>query len=43
MAFDLIETLKQLFNNEFAGKAAAQLGESESGIQKALGGIIPTV
>lgn len=43
MAFDLIETLKNLFNNEFAGKAAAQLGESESGIQKALGGIIPTV
>ncbi|WP_341836766.1 OmpA family protein [Chitinophaga pollutisoli] len=43
MAIDLIETLKQLFNNEFCGKAAAQLGESESGIQKALGGIIPTV
>ncbi|WP_423735698.1 DUF937 domain-containing protein [Chitinophaga caseinilytica] len=43
MAFDLIETLKNLFNTEFAGKAASQLGESESGIQKALGGIIPTV
>ncbi len=43
MAFDLVETLKNLFNTEFAGRAASQLGESESGIQKALGGIIPTV
>lgn len=43
MAFDLLDTLKNLFNNEFSGKAAAQLGESESGIQKALGGIIPAI
>lgn len=43
MAFDLIETLRNLFNNDFAGKAASQLGESESGIQKALGGVIPAV
>ncbi len=43
MAFDLIETLKNLFNNDFAGKAAAQLGESEAGVQKAMGGIVPAI
>lgn len=43
MAFDLLDTLKSLFNNEFSGKAATQLGESESSIQKALGAIIPAV
>lgn len=43
MAFDLLDTLKNLFNNEFSSKAATQLGESESGIQKALGGIIPLI
>ncbi|MBO9153847.1 OmpA family protein [Chitinophaga sp. GCM10012297] len=43
MAFDLIDTLKNLFNNEFSNKAAAQLGENESSVQKAIGGIIPAV
>lgn len=43
MAFDLIDTLKNLFNNDFSNKAAAQLGENESSVQKALGGIIPAV
>lgn len=43
MAFDLLSTLKNIFNNEFSNKAAASLGESESNVQKAIGGIIPTV
>ena len=43
MAFDLIDTLKNLFNNDFSNKAATQLGENESGVQKALAGIIPAV
>ncbi|ASZ13629.1 OmpA family protein [Chitinophaga pendula] len=43
MSFDLLETVKNLFTGEVVGKAADQLGESEGGIQKALGGIVPTV
>lgn len=43
MAFDLLDTLKNVFNNEFSNKAAASLGENESNVQKAIGGIIPTV
>ncbi len=43
MAFDLLDTLKNLFNNDFSRTAATQLGESEGNVQKALGGIIPTV
>lgn len=43
MSFDLLETVKNLFTGEVIGKAADQLGESEGGIQKALGGIVPTV
>jgi len=43
MAFDLLDTLKSVFNSEFSNKAAASLGESESNVQKAIGGIIPTV
>lgn len=43
MAFDLLDTLKNLFGGEFSRNAATQLGESEGDIQKALGGIIPTV
>ncbi len=43
MAFDLLDTLKNLFSSEFSNKAAAQLGESEGNVQKALGGIVPTV
>ncbi|GEP98126.1 DUF937 domain-containing protein [Chitinophaga cymbidii] len=43
MAFDLLDTLKNLFNQEFSQKAATQLGESESSVQKALGGIIPAI
>ncbi|WP_119079738.1 OmpA family protein [Chitinophaga alhagiae] len=43
MAFDLLDTLKNLFNNEFSRNAATSLGESEGNVQKALGGIIPAV
>lgn len=43
MAFDLIDTLQHVFNNEFSNKAAASLGENESNVQKALGGIVPAV
>lgn len=43
MAFDLLDTLKNVFNNEFSRNAATSLGESEGNVQKALGGIIPTV
>lgn len=43
MAFDLLDTLKNVFNNEFSNKAAASLGENESNVQKALGGIVPAV
>ena len=43
MAFNLIETVQGLFNNELVRKAASQFGESEAGIQKSLGATIPAV
>ncbi|HVI48382.1 MAG TPA: OmpA family protein [Chitinophaga sp.] len=43
MSFDLLESAKNLFNNNVISQASSQLGESEGGIQKALGGIIPTI
>ncbi len=43
MAFNLIETVQGLFNNELVRKAASQFGESEGGIQKSLGATIPAV
>lgn len=43
MAFDLLDTLKSLFSDEFSGKAAARLGETEAGVRKAMNGIIPVV
>jgi outer membrane protein OmpA-like peptidoglycan-associated protein len=43
MAFDLLDTLKNLLGNEFSKNAATHLGESEGNVQKALGGIIPTI
>jgi outer membrane protein OmpA-like peptidoglycan-associated protein len=43
MSFDLLETVKGLFTGDVVSQAASQLGESESGIQKAIGGIVPTV
>jgi outer membrane protein OmpA-like peptidoglycan-associated protein len=43
MSFDLLESAKSIFNSNVVSQASSQLGESEGGIQKALGGIIPTV
>lgn len=43
MSFDLLESVKNLFNGDVISKAASQLGESEGGIQKAVGGIVPTI
>jgi outer membrane protein OmpA-like peptidoglycan-associated protein len=43
MAFNLIDSVKGIFGNELLGKAASMLGESEGGMQKAIGGIIPSI
>ncbi|MBP6430879.1 MAG: DUF937 domain-containing protein [Ferruginibacter sp.] len=43
MSFNLLDAAKGLFTNELVGKASSFLGESESGVTKALGGILPTV
>ncbi len=40
MSFNLVDAAKGLFTNEMIGKASSYLGESESGISKALSGII---
>ncbi len=43
MAFNLLETVSGLFNNDVVSKAASSLGESEGGIAKAMSGIVPSV
>jgi len=43
MPFNLIDAAKGLLPNDLLSKAAGSLGESESGIQKALSGAIPSV
>lgn len=43
MAFNLIDAAKNLLPNDLISKAAGSLGESEGGIQKALGGAIPSI
>lgn len=43
MSFDLLESAKSIFNNNVVSQASSQLGESEGGIQKALGGIVPVI
>ena len=42
MAFNLIETVKDYFSNDFTNQASSALGENNSGISKALSAIIPT-
>lgn len=42
MSFNLIETVKSYFTNEFNNQAATSLGENSSDISKALSAIIPT-
>jgi outer membrane protein OmpA-like peptidoglycan-associated protein len=43
MSFNLLDAVKGHFNSDMISKAASFLGESEGGISKALGGIIPSV
>lgn len=43
MSFNLVDAAKGLFPNELIGRASSYLGESETGISKALSGIIPSV
>lgn len=42
MSFNLLETVKNYFTSEFTNQASSSLGESNSGISKALSAIIPT-
>src|SRR5665213_1495044 len=42
MSFNLMETVKHYFTDEFTNQASSTLGESTSGITKALSAIIPT-
>src|SRR5579863_8767928 len=43
MSLNLLDSVKQLFSSEIVSKAAASLGENESGISKAMSGVVPTV
>src|SRR3954463_7112653 len=43
MSFNLIDEAKSLLPSDLISRAASSLGETESGIQKAISGSIPTV
>ena len=43
MSFNLLDTVKGLFNSELISSAATSLGGREGGIQKALSGAIPSL
>ena len=43
MSFNLMDAAKGLITSELVGKASSFLGESETGVSKAMGGILPTV
>jgi outer membrane protein OmpA-like peptidoglycan-associated protein len=43
MAYNLVESVRTLFNDELIRKAATSLGETPTGIRKAVDGIIPSV
>ncbi|HLK27074.1 MAG TPA: OmpA family protein [Puia sp.] len=43
MAFNVVDTVKNLFGDEMVSKAAASLNESETSISKAISGIIPSI
>ena len=43
MSFDLLSAVKGLFTGDVVSQAAARLGESETGIQKAISSIVPTI
>jgi OmpA-OmpF porin, OOP family len=43
MSFNLLDAAKGLFTNEMVSKASSYLGESEGGVTKAMGGILPSI
>lgn len=43
MSFNLLDSVKGLFTNDLIAKAGNVLGESESGVQRAIAGAIPAV
>ncbi len=43
MSFNLLDSVKGLFNNELLSRAGSLLGENEGNLQKAVSGIIPAV
>ncbi len=43
MSVNLVESIKDVFNNEFVNKASTSLGENHGNIRKALGGIVPAL
>ncbi|MFT3948865.1 MAG: OmpA family protein [Agriterribacter sp.] len=43
MAFNLLNTVSNLFNSDLLGKAASAFGENENDIQKAVSGAVPSV
>ncbi len=43
MSFNLLDVVKGHLNSDVISKAASFLGESEGGVSKAMGGILPTV
>jgi outer membrane protein OmpA-like peptidoglycan-associated protein len=43
MAFNLMDTVSNLFGNEFLGKATSLLGENETNVKNAVSGIVPSV
>lgn len=43
MSFNLLDSVKGLFTSDTISKMASSFGESEGGIQKAIGGAIPAV
>jgi outer membrane protein OmpA-like peptidoglycan-associated protein len=43
MSFNLLDAVKGYFSSDLISKASSFLGESEGGVTKALGGIVPSV
>ncbi len=43
MSFNLLDSVKGLFSSDIINKMASSFGESEGGVQKAIGGAIPAV
>jgi outer membrane protein OmpA-like peptidoglycan-associated protein len=43
MSYNLIDSVKGLLSSDLIGKASSMLGESESNVQRAVNGIVPSV